>query len=79
VFYYDGAVHKPQHLALLLYNKLDLEAFYRKLRKSLGIYKNSKFKVILLKNGSDIKILEKMEDFVFDVTNDIKIVPVDYI
>jgi len=78
IYYYGGSDNLPQKIALVL-NKNDLtfDSFIKKLKKALGIYDYSKFKVILME-GNKRSVLNNINQLKPEDNNDIKIVPFDY-
>lgn len=79
--FYDGGVDScSQRCIIESKSTIDYSTFIHKLKKKLGIYEHSTFKIVILNNNKEeIKILKELEQLNVDRINLIKIVPSDYI
>jgi hypothetical protein len=79
--FYDGGVDSCSQLCNIESRALiDYPTFIYKLKRKLGIYEHSTFKIVILnRNKDEIEILKEIEQLSIDHINLIKIVPFDYI
>jgi len=78
--FYDGGVDScSQRCIIESKTSIDYPTFIYKLKRKLGIYEHSTFKIVILNRYKDeIEILKEIEQLSTDHINLIKIVPIDY-